>query len=386
MAKTKKPVKAKEPVRLRFKELANGNQSIYLDIYHDGRRSYEFLKLYLVPEKGANASIAKSQNEETMKSANAIKSHRIIELANSDAGIKKSNSRSKMLLVDWLEYCCKQKQKTESSLAASRNIHSLIVHIVRYNAGKVVMMKDVDRDYCKGFIDYLKTARVKKDQQMAKSSAALYFRIFVSILNIAVKADVIDSNPTSKISKDEKIKTPDSTREYLSVDEVKRLMETPCIYESIKQSYLFCCFCGLRISDVRTLRWGDIDTEDGQARLKIVMHKTKNQLYLPLSEQALKWLPERGDAQDSDNIFSLPPKNTMMRNLRIWAQNAGITKNVTFHTSRHTFATMNITAGVDLYTTSKLLGHTNIAITQIYAKIIDKKKDEAVNLVSNLFN
>ena len=162
-------------------------------------------------------------------------------------------------------------------------------------------------------------------------------------------------------------------------------METPCIYESIKQSYLFCCFCGLRISDVRTLRWGDIDTEDGQARLKIVMHKTKNQLYLPLSEQALKWLPERGDAQDSDNIFSLPPKNTMMRNLRIWAQNAGITKNVTFHTSRHTFATMNITAGVDLYTTSKLLGHTNIAITQIYAKIIDKKKDEAVNLVSNLF-
>ena len=56
-----------------------------------------------------------------------------------------------------------------------------------------------------------------------------------------------------------------------------------------------------------------------------------------------------------------------------------------FHTSRHTFATMMLTLGADLYTTSKLLGHANVKTTQIYAKIVDSKKVEAVNLVDNVF-
>ena len=71
--------------------------------------------------------------------------------------------------------------------------------------------------------------------------------------------------------------------------------------------------------------------------------------------------------------------------LRKWASEAGITKHLTFHTARHTFATMMLTLGADLYTTSKLLGHTDVATTQIYAKIVDKKKDEAVNLVNGIF-
>ena len=72
--------------------------------------------------------------------------------------------------------------------------------------------------------------------------------------------------------------------------------------------------------------------------------------------------------------------------MKAWAALAGIKKNVTFHVARHTFGTMELTAGADLYTTSKLLGHTNVKTTQIYAKIVDKKKTEAVNLVSNLFD
>ena len=59
---------------------------------------------------------------------------------------------------------------------------------------------------------------------------------------------------------------------------------------------------------------------------------------------------------------------------------------VLFHTSRHTFATMMLTLGADLYTTSKLLGHADVKMTQVYAKIINKKKDEAVNLVNGLFD
>ena len=75
----------------------------------------------------------------------------------------------------------------------------------------------------------------------------------------------------------------------------------------------------------------------------------------------------------------------MNRALKRWATAAGITKNLTLHTARHTFATLMLTKGADLYTTSKLLGHREIGTTQIYAKIIDKKKENAVDLLNNLF-
>ena len=69
-----------------------------------------------------------------------------------------------------------------------------------------------------------------------------------------------------------------------------------------------------------------------------------------------------------------------------WAKNAGIEKHVTFHVSRHSYATMMLTIGVDIYTVSKLLGHKNVATTQIYAKIIDQKKIDAVNMMDRFFD
>ena len=69
-----------------------------------------------------------------------------------------------------------------------------------------------------------------------------------------------------------------------------------------------------------------------------------------------------------------------------WAKAAGIKKNISFHTARHTFATMMLTLGADIYTTSKLLGHSRISTTEIYAKIVDKKKDEAMGLIDKFFD
>ena len=140
------------------------------------------------------------------------------------------------------------------------------------------------------------------------------------------------------------------------------------------------------MGDIQSLTWGDIILDGEQYRAKIVMKKTQKTLYLPLSGEALKWMPERGDAKDTDKIFCLPYHTYINVVLKTWAQNSGITKKVTFHTARHTFATMMLTLGADLYTTSKLLGHTQVKTTQIYAKIVDKKKDEAVNLVNDVFN
>ena len=97
-------------------------------------------------------------------------------------------------------------------------------------------------------------------------------------------------------------------------------------------------------------------------------------------------MPEQSEDSPNDKVFKLN-RQTINENLQSWAEAAGITtKKVTFHTSRHTFATMLLTLGADIYTISKLLGHTSVKTTQIYAKIIDQKKDDAVSLVDSIFD
>ncbi len=157
-------------------------------------------------------------------------------------------------------------------------------------------------------------------------------------------------------------------------------------YPAVKNAYLFSCFCGLRISDIIGLKWKNVYIDNGQYRLEMVMQKTKEPIYLPLSAEALKWIPERGMKAAEDHVFDLPSPTYINVILKPWAKAAGIDKHFTFHTARHTFATMMLTLGADLYTTSKLLGHTNVKTTQIYAKIVNKKKDDAVSLVDNIFD
>lgn len=375
MAKKKQTKNAKEPIRIRFKQLANGNQSIYLDCYRDGKRSYEFLKLYIVPETDEATRL---QNQNTMQAAMAIKSQRLIDMANDEAGITKVSQRSKMLLIDWMRYYSGQKKKNGQSDAFSKQIDKAIRHLLLYKGDKVTM-REVDKAYCMGFLDYLNALN------MANVTSAGYFRCLNCALNLAVKEEILPYNPITKISSDQRIKIPESTREYLTVDEVKTLIAADCINEATKRAYLFSCFCGLRYSDIKALTWGDVLLDGEQYRVKIVMVKTQKTLYLPLSKEALRWMPERGDAKDTEKVFSLPSQCYLNVVLRTWAANSGITKHVTFHTARHTFATLELTAGAELYTVSKLLGHTQVKTTQIYAKIIDKKKDEAVNRLSSLF-
>ena len=162
-------------------------------------------------------------------------------------------------------------------------------------------------------------------------------------------------------------------------------MNTPCNDEQTKMAFLFACFCGLRLSDIKDLKWKDIKSgEDGTVVSKIQV-KTQQSIIVPLSANALEWLPDRGDVKGEDLVFTLPSHFSINRSVKKWARDAEIEKNVTFHLSRHTFATTLLTLGADIYTTSKLMGHKNLRTTQIYAEVVNKKKVEAVNLMDKVF-
>lgn len=376
----KKTSKAKEPVRIRYKDLANGNKSIYLDIYQKGKRVYEFLKLYLVPETSTEAKI---QNENTLIAANAIKSQRILELTNDVAGIRNNSHKAKMLLTDYLiVYRDLQYAKGHHSVKpwVAATIH--VIKLWRPNA----TLRDVDKQWCEEFIAWLLNDYVTfKGTKPNQSTVVNYLKCLRSAFNQAVDNDIVAVNPIYRVKSDV-FKLPESKREFLTVEEVKKLIDTPIKknYEQLKSAFLFSCFCGLRVSDVCKLTWRDVIQENGQYRVEILMTKTKQPLYLPLNKQAMRWLPERGDALVDDKIF---PRVSLLHREQItkWAKDAGITKHVTYHVSRHTFATLELTMGADLYTTSKLLGHKNINTTTIYAKIVNRKKEEAVSLLDSAF-
>ena len=382
-------------MRIRFKQLSNGNQSIYLDYYTGdvirkenyvgGKRKYEFLKLYLIPERTRED---KAKNEVTLALAKAIQSKRIVEVQNDAHGFQNTN-KSRVNLLDYLENIGKQ-----SAEQGSRNYARTVLNTVRalrLFRGDYIAFRDVDKEFLSEFTDYLrqmpkasKYGVLKTGGRLSNNSVVSYYGTLRTAINRAYKEGIITVNPTKEFDFASKVRQEPSRREYLTLDELKTLINTECRHEIVKRAFLFSCLCGLRVSDIRKLRWCDLQRSSGRVRIEITMQKTKEPLYLPISDEALKWLPERGEANGSDFIFPLTHEGTVNDTLQHWAKVAGITKHISFHVSRHTHATMMLTLGADLYTVSKLLGHKNIATTQIYAKIVDKKKEEAIGLIPNL--
>lgn len=170
----------------------------------------------------------------------------------------------------------------------------------------------------------------------------------------------------------------------MTIDELKSLMQTDCKNENIKRAFLFSCLTGLRFSDVSKAKWSDLHKDsENKFQIEYQMQKTKKLHYLSLSNEALKWLPEKGA---SDLIFQMPRNDHYNETLANWVKKAGITKKITFHCSRHTNATLNLTLGVPIEVVSKLLGHSKISTTQIYADIINKAKREAVDKQNGIFD
>lgn len=395
MPRKKIATKAKEPVRLREKKLSNGNVSLYLDYYKGGKREYEFLKLYLIPVKNP---FDRLQNEEALKAANAIKAERTTSILAEEAGLKRVG-QSRMLVYDWVLHCS-EKAEQKSTEGQHRNgwgrmLKQTATAIAEY-AGSQVRLIDIDKEFVKGFIDWLQHGYVitrtsnkggiqNEGNHLAPKTAQKRYSCFRFALNEAVREGILQRNPCDLIPATDKIKVPESTRAFLTIEELKRLEATPTASEGTRMAYLFMCYCGLRISDVKALRWADVDTQGEQWTISIRQQKTQAPLYLPLSDKAREYLPTQNDAAPTDPVFAgLPTEPAMNRALKAWAKRAGIEKELTLHTARHTYATTLLTKGADLYTVSKLLGHSNVATTQIYAKIIDKKKVDAVNLLNNL--
>lgn len=156
------------------------------------------------------------------------------------------------------------------------------------------------------------------------------------MLNAAVNEGIMNSNPFYALGKHERIAKQQAERDYLTKDELPALAEAPTTNETTKRAFLFCCFTGLRYSDVCTLTWRDIKQVDSGLVVSIrAMRKTGKQVTIPLNQSALKWLPDRNGCKPGQRVFDMTSLSACDRCLKKSAVAAGIEKNVSYHTRRH---------------------------------------------------
>ena len=369
-----------EAVHIRKRKLAGGKWSLYLDIVKDDKRSRENLGLYLEPETDR---WAKQRNKVVMQVAEEKKAQRLVEVMREGLHLPDEN-KGRVVLVEWF----KEQQEYYASHGNknySKTIHNLIRQLGLCGK-KGMRLKDVTPNFLREFLEHLRSDGANKyGGRLCPETIYTYFTVFSILMNKAVRLEMIPANPFHKLAQADKPQRRSKKREYLTVDELQRLAKAECDDWRVKWAFMFCCFTGLRYVDVSHLKWGQIVTlGNGEQQIELTQVKTHEPVYVPISDNAKRWLPERGDAGSANNVYEFHDRSCMYKYLRDWGSRAGVEKHMIFHMSRHTCATLLLYYGADLYTVSKILGHTSIKSTQVYAKVVDEVKRKAVDQIPKL--
>jgi integrase len=372
-------------VTLRKKPISGNRQSLYLDFYpaiphpETGKPTRrEFLGLYLFDK--AKNPIDKQHNKETLRLAEQIRQKRENYLNKPEIYTRYELEQKRIKELgekNFVEYFKSLADKRKAS--NHDNWVSAYKYLETFTKGNL-KFADLNEKFCNDFKEYLLTTKSNKSNKttLSQNSAASYFNKLKAALKQAYKDGILQTDLNAKI---EPIKQAETRRNFLTIEELNKLVKTPCNNDLLKRAALFSALTGLRFSDIKNLVWGEIhhSVENGYS-IQFTQQKTKGVEVLPISEQAYSLLGER--KEPTDKVFEgLTYSAYENKHLFQWIGAAGITKNITFHCFRHTFATLQLLNGTDIYTVSKMLGHRDLKTTQIYAKIVDDAKRKAANKI-----
>lgn len=370
-------------VTLREKQLKTNKVSLYLDYYPPiinpetgSKTRREFLNMHI--HKNPKTAEERSYNKETLNVANSIRSKREVQLRNKEFGFKDNVNIS----IDFLkfykrivdDYYNKGSKSNYSSWQSSYNHFEIF-------CSKGITSRDLDNQFVNRYRNYLLNAEVNRNieeyKTLSRNTASTYFKHFIYVLKQAYKDNFIDKD----LAKDaEYIKEEETQREYLTEDELKILWNTPIKKEVVKHMAIFSALTGLRFVDIHNLKWENIFEDKHQGHyIQLKEQKTKSTKNHPINETAVAILKSQNT---TDGLVFRNIKYTQItRPLKEWLLESGIKKKISFHNFRHSYATLQLANGTDIYTVSKLLGHKNVATTQIYTKVLDKNKIEAANRI-----
>ena len=387
-------------VRLKGRKAESGNVILYLEYYRHGVMQRYYPGLKLEPETLEGIRL---RNDDAMRQARDLTQRQNERAAlNPDAFQLDSTRDERMTLYDYIVRLAAEKEQKQGTLRSSAyTLLALAKHVQAHDKriGNSVRLCDVDAAYISNFVEYLKEApnnnylqpksRKNRERQqlptLSENTRYNNFKRLQTVINDAVKKKLIPENPFDTYD-GEKPRNDTSTREFLTREEVERLADTPCSSATVKRAFLFCCFTGLRFSDVSRITGANISVTQGHVLLTFKAEKTEKIQYVFLPDVAVRCLPSHY-APDT-LLFPLGSNDHTNLLLARWVKAAGINKRITFHCSRHTAATLSLSSGTPLAVVSRLLGHSMVSTTQIYAKIVDtalmdlaKKQDELFSCI-----
>jgi len=245
-----------------------------------------------------------------------------------------------------------------------------------FEGSNKITFGEISRATVDEFATFIATFKNKKVDKLAANTQKSMLRCFQAVLNEAYKNEYISFNPNHAMPT---IKGDQKQKQFLTLPELQALNNTVCENDTVKRISLFSALTGLRHSDCVRLCWENI-ADDEIPSIKFAQQKTKGFVYTSISRETRTLCGERRG--EKDQVFEGVDRSQFCNTIiDRWVKKAEIKKDITFHCFRHTFATLQLTLGTDIYTVSKMLGHSDIKTTQIYTQIVDEKIQQAANVI-----
>ncbi len=273
------------------------------------------------------------------------------------------------------EYDKRCEKAKNQGIKPDRNYRITIEKVEAFLGGKKLLnIHSIDNKFCSDFRDYLCGLKI------TNNTAHHYFGAFKAFLGQAVQKGHLQYNPANGI----KIKFPEPKKDFLTQEELQALNDSNIEYTQIRNAFLFACYTGLRKGDILNLQVKDVNGDT----IQVIQKKTGKMVSIPIAETARKIIENHmqylssqktGVSLSPDSkFFSLPSNSRLGKRLQAWAESAGVEKKVTYHTSRHTFGTLLVKSGVDIYRVKELMGHRDVRTTQVYAKLSHEDLQKSV--------
>ena len=374
-------------VKLRQKTISGNRQSLYLDFYpaivnpKTGELTRrEFLSLYIFDKP--KTVLDKDHNKSTLIIAEQLRQKREYQLNKPEVYTEEEREKLAQKALGEQNFVIYFKKLAHKRAKSNfDNWMSAYKYLEKFSDGNW-LFNEITVARCNDFKDFLlnsgnnkhKTSKVK----LSQNSAVSYFNKLRAALKEAFKEGFLNIDINGKI---DGIKQAEIQRNFLTLEELNQLVKTECAYPVLKNAALFSSLTGLRFSDIEKLVWNEVvHINNNGYFINFRQQKTKAVEMMPISEQAFDLLGERKDGNQKvfEGLTYSAYSNKYLAN---WIGLAGISKNITFHCFRHTYATLQLSLGTDIYTVSKMLGHRDLKTTQVYAKIIDQTKRDTTNKI-----
>ena len=354
-------------VKLRGKKQAKGLISLYLDYYlgtikspdtkTKDQRKFEFLNIHI--KDNPQTTEDRQRNKESLDLALKIRENRESEFKHNQEGII-DPKKHKINFIDYF-----QKFLDNYPNKDVRIVRYCFEYFKKFVSNKYISPNEVTQEFLIQFKRYL-------EANLNGETPHNYFTKMKKVVKQAYNERIMINNTGENIknTRNEGLK-----KDILSLDEIQKMASTFCVNSEIKRAFLFSLNTGLRYCDIKVLKWQNINQE--QIIIKS-QQKTDKPVYIDLNNTAQKLLGENRGKYD-ELVFHLPSLTGCLKTLKKWARNAGIEKNITWHSARHSIAVNLLTGGTDIKTVSSILGHAGLKHTEKYTRVVDELKKKAVN-------